>query len=50
MHTHFSAMSALGVFLVVLIVGTAWRLSTHRLMASDRPALKNLGAAMSYQY
>lgn len=50
MHTHFSAMSALGVFLVVLIVGTAWRLGSHRLMASDKPQWRNLGAAMSYQY
>jgi hypothetical protein len=50
MHTHFSALSALGVFLVVLIIGTAWRLATHRLMVSDRAAARNLGAAMSYQY
>lgn len=49
-HTHFSAVAAIGVFLVVLIVGTAWRLSTHKLMASPRPWKKNLGAAMSYQY
>lgn len=50
MHTHFSAMSALGVFLVVLMVGTAWRLASCRLAASDRSELKNLGAAMSFQY
>lgn len=50
MHTHFSAISALGIFLVVLFVGTVWRLGSHRLCASPRPAFRNLGAAMSYQY
>lgn len=50
MHTHFSAMSAIGVFLVVLIVGTAWRLGTVRLAASERPELRNLAAAMAFQY
>lgn len=50
MHTHFSAMSALGVFLVVLIVGTAWRLGSYRLIASQRPELRNLGTAMAFQY
>lgn len=50
MHTHFSAMSALGVFLVVLIVGTAWRLAAYRLASSDRSELNRLGAAMSFQY
>jgi hypothetical protein len=50
MHTHFSAMSAIGVFLVVLIVGTAWRLGSHRLCASQRTELRYLGQAMAYQY
>lgn len=50
MHTHFSAMSALGVFLVVLIVGSAWRLTSYRLAASSRKELQNLGAAMAFQY
>lgn len=50
MHTHFSAMSAIGVFLVVLIVGTAWRLGSARLAASNRAELRNLGAAMHFQY
>lgn len=49
-HTHFSAISALGVFLVVLIVGTAWRLGAYRLACASRPELRNLGAAMSFQY
>ena len=50
MHTHFSAMSALGVFLVVLIVGSAWRLAAFRLCAADRQELRNLGGAMAFQY
>jgi hypothetical protein len=43
-------MSAVGVFLVVLIVGTAWRLGAYRLAASSRSELQNLGKAMSFQY
>ena len=50
MHTHFSAVAALGVFLVVLILGTAWRLGAYRLAASDRPGLRTLGGAMAFQY
>lgn len=50
MHTHFSAMSAIAIFLVVLIIGTTWRLGSHRLAASSRPELRNLGAAMAFQY
>ncbi len=49
-HTHFSAMSAIGVFLVVLIVGSGWRLAAYRLMASNRPELKTAGQAMIFQY
>lgn len=50
MHTHFSAVSALGIFLVVLIVGSAWRLGSLRLAASNRPGFHNLGRAMAFQY
>lgn len=49
-HTHFSAMSALGIFLVVLIVGTAWRLASARLASSNRVELQNIAAAMHFQY
>ena len=49
-HTHFSAMSALAVFLVVVIVGTAWRLGSLRLASSKSPAARTLGAAMHFQY
>lgn len=49
-HTHFSAVNAIGIFLVVLIVGSAWRLVAYRLAASDRPLARNLGGAMAFQY
>lgn len=50
MHTHFSALSAIGAFLAVIIVGTFWRLLAAHLVASDRPALVNIGKAMAFQY
>jgi hypothetical protein len=50
MHTHFSAVSATGVFLVVLILGSAWRLASYRLAASPRPEIRNLAKAMAFQY
>jgi hypothetical protein len=50
MHTHFSAVTAVGIFLVVLILGSAWRLGAYRLCASNRAELKNLGSAMLFQY
>lgn len=49
-HTHFSAMAALGVFLVVVIIGSGWRLGAYRLMAAERPELQALGKAMAFQY
>ncbi len=50
MHSHFSALTALNVFLAVLVVGTLWRLGSMRLAASTRPELRNLGQAMAFQY
>lgn len=44
------AMTALHVFLAVLIVGTLWRLSAYHLAASDKPGLAHLGKAMAFQY
>jgi hypothetical protein len=49
-HTHYSAVAALGVFLAVLVFGTAWRLGAYRLAASNRPELRHLGQAMAFQY
>jgi hypothetical protein len=49
-HTHFSALAALGVFLVVLIVGTGWRLASLRLTVARRQFVRNLGEAMAFQY
>lgn len=50
MHSHFSALTALNVFLAVIIVGSLWRLVSLRLVASPRAELRNLGTAMAFQY
>lgn len=50
MHVHFSAITALGVFLAVLVWGTLWRLSAAHLGASNNPTLHAVGKAMSFQY
>ncbi len=50
MHTHFSAMHAINVFLAVLLVGTFWRLASLHLAASQNVTLKHLGVAASVQY
>lgn len=50
MHTHFSAMTALNIFLGVLIVGTLWRLSSYHLIASSNESLAHVGKAMAFQY
>ena len=50
MHSHFSALTALNVFLAVLMVGTLWRLASYRLAASPRAEFRNLGTAMAFQY
>jgi hypothetical protein len=49
-HTHFSAMTALNIFLGVLIVGTLWRLSSYHLIASNNDSLAHVGKAMAFQY
>ena len=40
----------LHVFLIVLVLGTLWRVSQFHLMASPNPSLQHLGKAMSTQY
>lgn len=50
MHTHFSALSAAGIFLAVLVWGTVWRLIAAHIAASNNPALQHIGKAMSFQY
>lgn len=50
MHTHFSAMTALNVFLAVLIMGTLWRLGTYHLIASKNESASHLGRAMAFQF
>ena len=41
---------AIHIFLVVLIMGTLWRVGSFHLMASRQPTLQHLGEAMSVQY
>lgn len=50
MHTHFSVMTAVNVFLLVLIIGTVWRLGSYHLVASKNDNLAHLGKAMAFQY
>jgi hypothetical protein len=50
MHTHFSAMAALQVFLAVLIMGTMWRLLSYHLVASDNANIAHVGKAMGFQF
>jgi hypothetical protein len=38
------------VFLVVLVFGTLWRLTSYHLIASAQPHLNHLGQAMAQQY
>jgi hypothetical protein len=49
-HTHFSVMSAMQVFLCVLVIGTLWRLAAYHLVASSNEQLNHLGKAMGFQY
>ncbi len=44
------AQVALHVFMIVLIVGTIWRLLQYHAMASPSPWLSHLGMAMATQY
>lgn len=49
MHTHVSGVTALYIFLMVVIVGTFWRLAAAR--ASQQPGLVGeLGKAMAVQF
>lgn len=41
---------ALHIFLVVLVLGTGWRLLSLHLIASQNVQLQHLGKAMSVQY
>lgn len=41
---------ALHIFLIVLVLGTGWRLLSLHLIASPNTQLQHLGKAMSVQY
>ena len=49
MHTHTSALTALQVFLMVVIVGTLWRLSAAAL-ASRQGTVGQIGRTMAVQF
>jgi hypothetical protein len=44
------AQVALHVFMIILILGTLWRVLQYHAMASPSPWLSHLGEAMSVQY
>lgn len=46
----FDIQVGLHVFLIVLILGTLWRVASFHLIASHNPSLEHLGKAMSLQY
>ena len=50
MHTHFSAVHAVGFFMCIVVLGTLWRLIAAHFAASDRPLLEHIGNAMAFQY
>jgi hypothetical protein len=49
MHTHTSALTALQVFLMVIIVGTLWRLVAAELAAREG-ITGEVGKAMAVQF
>lgn len=46
----FNAVVALNTFFAVLLVGTAWRLISLHMVASNNASVHNLGTAMAFQY
>lgn len=50
MHTHVSALTAVQIFLMVLILGTLWKLGTAALVRNFDGVLDELGRAGSFQY
>jgi hypothetical protein len=50
-HTHFSALNALFIFGVVVIVGTLWKLAALHLLATDPTGTAGrVGKIMLFQY
>ncbi len=49
MHTHVSALTAVQVFLMVLILGTLWKLGMAHL-SQAQGLLGEVGKAGSFQY
>lgn len=38
------------VFLIVLVLGTGWRLASYHLIASPNTQVQHLGRAMAFQF
>jgi hypothetical protein len=49
-HVHVSALSALAIFLQVLIVGFLWRLMANHLGSSQNQTLSAVGKAAATLY
>ena len=54
MHTHFSSVHVVNVFLAVLVGGTLWRLLSYHAIAKgqqdNNDFLTHLGKAMAFQF
>ena len=46
----FDLQVGLHVFMIVLILGTLWRVASFHLIASPNASLAHLGKAMAIQY
>lgn len=49
LHAPSASMTA-QVFLMVLIAGTAWRLISYHLVASNNDNIAHVGKAMAFQF
>lgn len=50
MHTHFSVVNGVMIFLTVVVVGTAWRLVASHLIVNQTDFCTPIGEAMLFQY
>ena len=54
MHTHFSSVQVVNIFLAVLIAGTLWRLLSMHAIAygtqKSNESVVHLGKAMAFQF
>lgn len=50
MHVHVGALEAVTFLLMMIIVGSAWRLGASHLAKSDNPTAQVFGQAMAFIY